>query len=97
LEEIELDHVKDRIAFTLDKSKGLRGIREFNFYIQKHLESETNPRVPINIYHKDSKEIKCLQATDLFAWGIRRKYENRDIEWYDVFKDKIKYDEIYVP
>ncbi len=97
LEKIELRNSQNRIAFTLDKSKGFKGIKEFNTYIRSHLESEINPNIPLDIYHKDSREIKCIQAADLFAWGIRRKYENRDDEWYNVFKKKIKYDEKYLP
>lgn len=97
LEKIKLNDVKDRIAFTLDKSKGIRGIMEFNSYIRNQLESELNPQIPLEIYHKDSKEIPCLQAADLFAWGIRRKYENQDTQWYDVYKSKIIFDEVYLP
>ncbi len=97
LEKIELQNIRDRISFTLDKSKGFRGIKEFNAYIRNHLESEINPNVPLDIYHKDSKEILCLQAVDLFAWGIRRKYENKDVEWFNIFEQKVKYDNLYLP
>ena len=97
LENVNLDQSKVSISLTIDKSKGLHGIREFNSYIHNHLESEINPKIPLNFYHKDSKEIKCLQAVDLFASGIRRRYEKRDITWYNCFKDKVKYDTVYLP
>lgn len=97
LEKVNLKQSKIRISFTIDKSKGLRGIREFNSYIRSHLESKINPKIPLDFHHEDSKGIKCLQAVDLFAWGIRRKYENRDFTWYNSFKNKIKFDRVYLP
>ncbi|MBU0528561.1 DUF3800 domain-containing protein [bacterium] len=97
LERVNLDQSKVRISFTIDKSKSVQGIKEFNSYIRSHLESEINPKVPLDIYHKDSKEIKCLQAVDLFAWGIRRKYENRDSSWLNNYKNKVKFDGVYLP
>ena len=38
-----------------------------------------------------------LQAADMFAWGIFRKYEAGDLEWYDVFKEKVSYEKLYLP
>jgi hypothetical protein len=38
-----------------------------------------------------------LQAVDLFSWGIFRKYEKNNTEWFDLFKGKIKYDAVYLP
>ncbi len=97
LEKINLDQSKIRISFTIDRSKGLQGIKEFNSYIRSHLESEINPKVPLDFHHEDSKEIKCLQAVDLFAWGIRRKYEKRDYSWLNYFKSNVKFDKVYLP
>jgi len=37
-----------------------------------------------------------LQTVDMFSWGVFRKYEKRDKEWFDVFwKEKGKYDNLY--
>jgi hypothetical protein len=36
-----------------------------------------------------------LQAVDLFAWGLYRKYEVGDTEWYEVFKEKVAFERIY--
>ena len=96
LEKVNFGQSRSRISFTIDRSKGLLGIKDFNKYIRTHLESEINPTVPLDIFHKDSKEIKCLQAVDLFAWGIRRKYEKRDYTWYNYFKNKVKFDNVYL-
>lgn len=97
LDKIKFSDIKSRIIFTLDKSKGLKGIKEFNSYIGTQLESGIDPKTPLDIFHLDSKEINGLQAVDLFAWGVMRKHERNDIKWFDIFSSKIKYNEIYLP
>lgn len=67
--------VGTRIILTIDKSKGKKGIKEFNEYIIKQLEGRLAPHIPFDIYHEDSKAVGGLQAVDMFAWGIHRKYE----------------------
>ncbi|MBI4398612.1 MAG: hypothetical protein HY586_05760 [Candidatus Omnitrophica bacterium] len=54
---------------------------------------------PFNFYlsHKNSCEVKPLQAVDLFSWGIFRKYEKKDSGWYDVFAEKMKFETLYLP
>ena len=44
---------------------------------------------------RSSKKAAGVQAVDMFAWGIFRKYERNDYTWYSVFKEKIEYDEQY--
>ena len=86
----------DRIILTIDKSKGKKGIKEFNDYIITQLEGRVPPNTPFDIYHEDSKNIGGLQAVDMFAWGIHRKHEFNDDEWYKVFNKKIALDEQYL-
>lgn len=86
----------NRIILTLDKCKGKKGIREFNEYIIKQLEGRITPIIPFDIYHEDSKKIGGLQAVDMFVWGVHRKYENKDMEWYGIFNKKIALDEQYL-
>jgi len=86
----------NRIILTIDKSKGKKGIKEFNEYIIKQLEGRIPPHIPFDIYHEDSKKIGGLQAIDMFVWGIHRKYENNDAEWYRIFNKKIVLDEQYL-
>jgi len=85
-----------RIILTIDKSKGKKGIKEFNEYIIRQLEGRIAPKIPFDIYHEDSKKIGGLQAVDIFAWGIHRKYENKDLEWYKIFDEKIALDKQYL-
>lgn len=86
----------NRIILTIDKCKGKKGIKEFNNYIIKQLEGRIAPNTPFDIYHEDSKKIGGLQAIDVFAWGIHRKYEYSDEEWYKIFNKKIALDEQYL-
>ena len=97
LDKIHFSESEKKITFVLDKSKSKPEIREFNSYIQSQLKSRIDPKIPLEIVHLDSVKDRCLQATDLFAWGIFRKYERRDFEWFNVYKGKVKIDEIYLP
>jgi hypothetical protein len=58
--------------------------------------SRLDPRVPLQISHLYSHEDRLLQAVDMFAWGIFRRYEREDLRWYEIFKDKIAYDELHL-
>jgi hypothetical protein len=97
MKELPLEQSTTRIVLTLDKSKSKPEIREFNQYMLKQVESKVPPHVPFIINHNYSHENKPLQAVDLFSWGIFRKYEKGDKEWYDVFKMKIAYEKVYPP
>jgi len=85
-----------RIILTIDKCKGKKGIKDFNQYIIRQLEGRIRPNIPFDIYHEDSRKIGGLQAIDMFAWGIHRKYENNDREWHKIFNKKIALDEQYL-
>lgn len=88
---------KTRITLIIDKSKGKKGIKEFNEYVVRQLEGRIEPNIPFDIYHEDSKKIGGLQAVDMFAWGIHRKYELNDQSWYKIFKKKkIVFDDQYL-
>jgi hypothetical protein len=56
-----------------------------------------DPRVPLDIIHINSHESPGLQAVDMFAWGIFRKYEKADLEWFNVFKARVCLDRSYLP
>jgi len=68
----------------------------FNEYIIRQLEGRVRPNTPIDIYHEDSKKVKGIQIIDMFIWGIHRKYELLDSEWYKIFADKVALDEMYL-
>ncbi len=95
-----VDHVNfkkalDKIVFIIDRSKSRKEICKFDNFIINQLKGRINPRVPLNIYHYTSHKNMGLQAADMFSWGIYRKYEKKDYEWYELFKERIKYEDLY--
>lgn len=97
LDIIPFDNASARIELVIDRSKGKYEIREFNEYLVRQLSGKIDPKIPLDIEHHVSHEYLQLQAVDLFSWGIFRKHEKNDREWFDVFKDKVRYDNVYLP
>lgn len=97
LDKIPLERAASRVQLVLDKSKAKPEIADFNRYITAQLKSRLDPRVPLDVDHLRSHDDRVLQAVDMFAWGIFRKYERRDEAWYAVFQSKIRSDTVYLP
>lgn len=97
LDLIPLDAVSTRISLVIDRSKGKQEIREFDDYIIRQLSGRIDPRIPVYIDHHLSHENPQIQAVDLFSWGIFRKYEKADFEWFNLFKNKVKHDSVFLP
>jgi len=97
LDRIPIEGASSRIEVIIDRSKSKKEIREFNEYIIGQMKGRIDPRVPLDVYHRTSHENLGLQAADLFSWGIFRKYERNDAEWFTIFKTKVKYDSLYLP
>ncbi|MBU4312324.1 MAG: DUF3800 domain-containing protein [Candidatus Omnitrophica bacterium] len=97
LDKIPFEEAPERVYLTIDKSKSKLEIQEFNKYIITQLKGRLDPKIPLDIYHFDSIENKGLQVADMFCWGIFRKYERKDLDWYDVFNDKVIFDDLYLP
>lgn len=95
LKEMPLEQAKYQIILTIDKSMGNKAIREFNDLLFRQLESRIPPHVPVMINHNYSHENKLLQAVDFFAWGIYRKYEAGDTDWYEMFREKLIAEIVY--
>jgi len=96
LDRIPIEGASSRIELLIDRSKSKKEIREFNEYIIGQMKGRIDPRVPLDVYHRTSHENLGLQAADLFSWGIFRKYEKNDEEWFTIFKTKVKYDSLYL-
>ena len=97
LDHLPLENASDAVNLVLDKRKNRKERQEFNAYIQRELANRLPPKVRLRITHEDSANNHCLQAADLFCWGIFRKYEREDTGWYDVFQGKVRYDSVYLP
>ena len=96
LDQIPFEQADDRVQLLVDRSKGKAEIQEFNQYIIRQLQGRLNPTIPLNINHLTSHEEPALQAADLFVWGIFRKHEKGDSAWFDVFQEKVRYNELFL-
>ena len=96
LDQIDFSNAETQINLIIDKSKSKPEIAEFDKYVLWNLKSKIDPKIPLNITHRDSQEDLCLNAADLFSWGIFRKYEKKDKVWYDIYREKIGYEALYL-
>jgi len=96
LEHVDFRDAAVRVIITVDKSKARQEIAGFNRHIIGQVKAAVDPRIPLEIYHVISQESPGLQAVDLFAWGVSRKHELRDIDWYSVFRERLKVDRVYL-
>lgn len=97
LDQLPFENADDAVNLILDKRKRAAHVREFNRYVQRQLEDRIPPNVRFRITHENSKDNPGLQAADLFSWGVFRKYERGDFTWYEVFRGKVRYDDVYLP
>lgn len=96
LDQIPLESASTRVQFIIDKSKDKKGIGDFNNYVVSQLEGRIDPKVPLDIYHHRSHENLGIQAADLFSWGIFRSYEKNDFGWFEIFRERIRYNGRYL-
>jgi len=96
LEKVDLSNPGNAVTLVLDKCKNKEDISDFNNYVENQLEALLPLNIPLNIYHERSHENTGLQAVDLFCWGFYRKYEWRDMLWYNVFKDTVAFETEYL-
>lgn len=92
LQKIDLRAVNPAVTLVVDKCKNKAEIEDFNQYLANQLEAKLPLNIPLYIYHEDSWANAGLQAVDLFCWGIYRKYEQGDIQWYQHYADKIVFE-----
>lgn len=97
LEKCNLHKAEERVVLTVDKRKNKEDIKDFNSYLFNELVALIPSKIPFEQYHTASYAHKGLQAVDVFCWGIYRKYERRDLEWYNYFVSKIREEIVYLP
>ncbi len=96
IDHLPFERADRSVQLIVDRSKGANAIRDFNDYIRRQLEGRIDPALALDFAHEDSREWPGLQWADLFAWGIRQKYEHCDAAWWEIFKDKVRYDKQYL-
>ncbi|NOX09308.1 MAG: DUF3800 domain-containing protein [Gammaproteobacteria bacterium] len=96
LEKVDLSSVNPAVTMIVDKCKNKVEIEDFNKYLANQLEGRLPLNIPLYIHHEDSKASSGLQAVDSFCWGIYRKYEHSDTEWYQFYAGKIAFETEYL-
>ncbi len=96
LERIPLEDAQEKVTLIIDDSMTRAEKRDFDESIIRQLHARLDPKVRLKIYHQRSHETPGLQAADLYAWGIFRKYEKQDVTWFDVFHGKVKNEEFFL-
>jgi len=96
MDRLPIEQAQTRVQLVADRCKSKKEIADFNGYLFTQLQGRLNPKVPLDFSHLASHASSGLQAVDLFAWGIFRKYEKGDREWLDVFGEKVKCEERYL-
>lgn len=96
IEHVDLSEAAPAVTLITDRCKNKEEVEDFNGYIANQLEALLPLNIPLNIYHENSQDNPGLQAVDLFCWGVYRKYEMQDLEWYDVFREKISFETEYL-
>lgn len=95
LEHISFDDASSRVELIIDRSKNIAQKSEFNAYVINQLQGRLDPRIPLDIYHHSSTQEYGLQAVDMFSWGVFRKYELAEVEWFEKFRKKVCHDQLY--
>lgn len=95
LEKVDFTNVTHFIHIVIDRCKNNKEIVEFNNYVAEYLAGLLPLTTRIKIDHQTSTDSACLQAVDLFSWGIYKKYEKGDESWYSVYQKRIKIEEEY--
>lgn len=84
------------INLVVDKCKNKSERADFDQYIKSQLQNQFGSRTNISIHHEISKNNSCLQAVDLFCWGLQRKAEQQDNEWLNCFQEQVKEDLLFL-
>lgn len=96
LEKIDLSKAGNTVNLIMDRCKNKEEIKDFNSYVENQLQGLLPLDIPLFITHELSHNNSGLQAVDLFCWGIFRKHEGEDEEWYRVYRSAIAYEGEYL-
>lgn len=97
LEKVYFPEDASRVGLVVDRCKNREEIRDFNQYVANQLQALLPLNTRLDIDHLGSHESPGLQAVDMFCWGFARKDEAQDKEWYDLYRDKVRFETIYLP
>ncbi len=78
---------KNRVDIFIDKSMRKKQLEKFKEELKDYLK---NFQVKTKTHHLDSHNNKGLSVTDFVCGSIGKKYNKKEIEYYDIIKEKIK-------
>ena len=90
IQKIDSEENVNSINLVVDKCKNKSERADFDQYIKPQLQEQFGSNAIISIHHEISQNNPCLQAVDLFCWGLQRSYEKKDTTWLDCFQEKVK-------
>ena len=97
VERVPLHDSGDSVTIVVDRSQNAADIAVFNDNLIRDLEGLIPLDIPVYISHEPSHENTGLQAVDLFSWGIFRKHEAGDTDWYVSYSRKVELEFEYYP
>lgn len=84
------------VNLVVDRCKNSEEIKDFNQYVENQLQALLPLETRLFITHEASQENPGLQAVDLYCWGIARKDDKGDTAWYNLYRDKIVFETVYL-
>jgi hypothetical protein len=97
LEKVAFTEDVPMVSLIVDRCKNKAEIKDFNHYLENQLEALLPLNAQLAIDHLSSEENAGLQAVDMFCWGIARKDDANETEWFKCYSNKVKFDTIYLP
>jgi hypothetical protein len=97
VERVPLQHCGESVTIVVDRSQNAADIAVFNDNLIRDLEDLIPLDIPVYISHEPSHENAGLQGVDLFSWGIFRKHEAGDTDWYSSYSQKVELEFEYYP
>ena len=97
LEKVHFPEDLPMVSLIVDRCKNKEEIKDFNSYMVNQLEALLPLNARLAIDHLSSEENAGLQAVDMFCWGIARKDDLKETDWYDYYKKKVKFTTVYLP
>jgi len=96
LEKVAFPNPLPVVNLVVDRCKNTEEIKDFNQYVENQLQALLPLDTRLFITHEASHENPGLQAVDMFCWGIARKDDRNDTDWYNLYRDRIAFETVYL-
>lgn len=84
-----------RVTMPADKLGLGKGDIRLRDYIRDQVQGRVDLAIPLDILYLSSRDSYGLKAPGMFARGVHMKSEEGDLDWYSVFKEKVRSEKIY--